>query len=47
VKVGVSAGCELDVTSFCATKARSTTIRMGNAALLKNRLSGELPLGDR
>ena len=38
-KDGVSVAGELEVTSFCATKARSTTIRMGNAALLKNRLS--------
>jgi hypothetical protein len=46
VKVGCWDGSALDVTSLWATKARRTTIRMGNAALLKNLLSGLLPLGD-
>jgi hypothetical protein len=47
VKVGLSAGSDDDVTSLWATKARRITIRIGNAALLKNRLSGQLPLDDR
>jgi len=44
--VGCSAGSDDDVTSLWATKARRITMRMGNAALLKKRLSGQLPLDD-
>jgi hypothetical protein len=46
VNVGGVAGSDDDVTNRCATKASRITISIGNAALLKKRLSGQLPIDD-
>src|SRR5437763_16517513 len=40
LKLGLVELEELDTTSFWATKARRMTMRMGKAALLKNRFTG-------